>query len=152
MIVCWRTVRIPAAERERFRAWIQANRAVRERHGILFELVLDRSPRQNPPKASQPPPAAPSASAPTGVVDAVVVTAWASHDAFDAWINTPNRDRLTASPANQAVQYGRITRYDTTSGYLNLDGLCPVADALGSGGIADAADLDSTTTIRKEQP
>ena len=136
MIVCWRTVRIPAAQRERFQAWIQANRAVRQQHGILFELVLDRAPRQNPPKASQPPPAVTAASgsqrqgALDTVVEAVVVTAWASHDAFDAWIDTPDRDRLTASPVHQAVQYGPITRYDVTGGYLNLDGLQAVATTL----------------------
>lgn len=152
MIVCWRTVRIPPAERDRFHAWIQANRTVRERHGILLELVLDRSPRQNPPKAAQPSPpptpAATSASAPTdagdAVAEAVVVTAWASHDAFDAWINTPDRDRLTASPVHQAVSFGPITRYDLTGGYLNLDALRAVAATLTT------ADPDADT--RKEPP
>ena len=138
MIVCWRTVRVPLAEWDRFHAWIWANRAVRERHGILFELVLDRAPRQNPPKTAQPRPAVTAASGlqPQGaldrVVEAVVVTAWASHDAFDAWIDTPDRDRLTASPVHQAVQYGPITRYDVTGGYLTLDGLRAVAATLAA--------------------
>jgi hypothetical protein len=136
MIVCWRAVRIPLAERGRFHAWIQANRAVREQHGILFELVLERSPRQHPPNASQPLPPADTAAAEVEL-HAVVVTAWASHDAFDAWITTPDRDRLTASPVHQAVTFGPITRYDATSGYLNLDGLRAAADALDT---------------RKEQP
>ncbi len=115
VIVCWRTVRIPPAERDRFNMWIEANRTVRERHGIVFELVLGRSPRQNPPRASQPPPAraaaagagAPGAVGALQVVDAVAVTAWASHAAFDAWTNTPDRDRLTASPVHQAATSGR---------------------------------------------
>jgi hypothetical protein len=134
VIVCWRTVRIPRAEWDRFHAWIRANRAVRERHGILFELVLDRSPRQDPPKTAQPPPAATPAStdAEDAVAEAMVVTAWASHDAFDAWINTPDRDRLTASPVHQAVQYGPITRYDVTGGYLTLDRLRAVAATLAA--------------------
>src|SRR6266511_2367295 len=108
MIVCWRTVRIPRAERERFGAWVQANRTVRQQHGILFELVLDRSARQNPAKAPQPPPPPDHHGNDTdGVLEAVVVTAWASHDAFDAWINTPDRDRLTASPVHQSVTRAR---------------------------------------------
>jgi heme-degrading monooxygenase HmoA len=63
-------------------------------------------------------------------VEAVVVTAWASHEAFDAWIDTPDRDRLTASPVHQAVSFGPITRYDVTGGYLTLDGLRAVAATL----------------------
>src|SRR6266545_4153725 len=108
MIVCWRTVRIPRAERERFGAWVQANRTVRQQHGILFELVLDRSARQNPAKAPQllPPPDH-HGNDTDGVLEAVVVTAWASHDAFDAWINTPDRDRLTASRSTRPSPSGR---------------------------------------------
>ena len=92
MIVCVRTVRIPPEARDRFVAWIEENRELRERHGILFELVLERSPRQNPAKTIKPAEPAPQAE------DlALVLTAWASHEAFDAWIDTPDRDRLTAS-------------------------------------------------------
>src|SRR5438309_9632277 len=54
MIVCWRTAHVPPQQRERFLAWIEENRQVREDHGILFELVLERSTRQNPPKTLQP--------------------------------------------------------------------------------------------------
>jgi hypothetical protein len=41
MIVCLRTVAVPAAERARYLAWIAEGRAVREAHGILAELVLE---------------------------------------------------------------------------------------------------------------
>jgi hypothetical protein len=42
---------------------------------------------------------------------------------FDAWIATPDRDRLTASATHQAVGYHPITRYEVAGGYLNVDGL-----------------------------
>lgn len=125
MIVCWRTVRVPEQEQSRFLAWIEENRALREAHGILFELVLDRSPRQNPAKTLQPP--APIRGAEE---DFIILTAWASHDAFDAWIDTPDRDRLTASDVHSSVEYEPITRYDVAGGYLNLDGLVAVADSV----------------------
>ena len=92
MIVCWRTVRVPEEQRARFLAWIEENRALREERGILFEIPLERRPRQNPLKTLQP------AQPPPGTEGGlIVVTAWASHDAFDAWIETPDRDRLMAS-------------------------------------------------------
>jgi hypothetical protein len=125
MIVCWRTVRVPEGERHPFVAWIEENRALRQDHGILFEIVLERSSRQNPAKTLQPP-----APTPGTDEDLVVVTAWASHDAFDAWIDTPDRDRLTASDVHGSVEYGPITRYDVEGGYLNLDGLMAVADSV----------------------
>lgn len=100
MIVCLRTVDVPASVRDRFLAWIQENRAVREAHGMLFELVLE------PVEGAT-----------------VVVTAWPSHGVFDAWVRTPERDELTASKVHQAVAYHPITRYDVAGGYVNLDGL-----------------------------
>src|SRR5437763_13519816 len=102
MIVCLRTVDVPAAERERFVAWIEENRQVREAHGILAELVLEPA---------------------DGEGETVVITAWPSHEVFDAWIATPDRDRLTASDTHQSVDYHPITRYEVVGGYLNLDAL-----------------------------
>ncbi len=122
MIVCWRTVRVPSDVRDRFLAWIEENRRLRQDHGILFELVLQRSARQNPATTLQPP-----EIARTEEEEAVVLTAWASHDAFDAWTDTPDSDRLTASDVHASVQFGPITRHDVVGGYLNLDGLTPVA-------------------------
>jgi hypothetical protein len=121
VIVCVRTVGIPAESRERFFAWIEENRELRQSHGILFEVVLERSLRQNPAKAM--PIAEHEAEN-----SALVLTAWASHDAFDAWIQTPDRDRLTASDVHGSVEYGPITRYDVAGGYLSLDGLAAVAE------------------------
>ena len=111
MIVCWRTVRVPPDRREQFQAWIHEHADVRRRHGILLELVLERSSRQNPAKAAQPEGA---------VVDEdelVVMTAWPDHDTFDAWIGTPDRDRLTASSTHEAVEFRPLTRYDVVGGY-----------------------------------
>jgi len=98
MIVCLRTVAIPPEWQQRHLDWIAAGRAVREQHGILAELVCE--------------PAVPGG-------DTVVITVWPSHEVFDAWIATPDREALTASD----VHYSPITRYDVAGGYLNLPGL-----------------------------
>ncbi|MGH9022811.1 MAG: antibiotic biosynthesis monooxygenase family protein [Acidimicrobiia bacterium] len=96
MIVWLRTVSVPAEERLRFLAWIAEGRRVREAHGILAEWVLEPS---------------------DGKGEAVVVTVWPSHEVFDAWIATPERDSLTASDVHQAVDYQPITRYEVVGGY-----------------------------------
>src|SRR5437660_385284 len=96
MIVCLRTVRVPTSERGRYLEWIADGQAVREAHGLLAEWVLDPS---------------------TGDGEMVVVTVWPSHEVFDAWIATPERDALTASDVHGAVEYRPITRYDLVGGY-----------------------------------
>ena len=101
MIACLRSVGVPPEVRERYLAWISEGRAVREAHGILAELVLDPSAGDG-------------------------VTIWPSHEVFDAWIATPERDRLTASDVHQAVGYQPITRYDVAGGYLNHPGLAVI--------------------------
>ncbi|HZC51054.1 MAG TPA: antibiotic biosynthesis monooxygenase [Mycobacterium sp.] len=101
MIVCLRTVDVPLEWRERYLAWIEAGRAVREAHGILAELVCE----------------------PSNTGETVVITVWPSHEVFDAWIATPQRDALTASDVHQAVDYRPITRYEVPGGYVNLPGL-----------------------------
>ena len=102
MIVCLRSVAVPAEKRDDYLAWIREGRTVREEHGILAELVLEPTSRDG---------------------DTVVITIWPSHEVFDAWIATPARDQLTASEIHQAVEYRPITRYDVAGGYLNLAGL-----------------------------
>ncbi len=126
MIVCVRTVHVPKEQREPYLAWIEENRQLRERHGILFELVLERSPRQNPAKAM-------GAGEPTPEIDGtvLVLTAWASHEAFDIWIETPDRARLTASDVHASVEHGPITRHHLAGGYVNIDGLAAVAEQIG---------------------
>lgn len=102
MIVCLRTVAIPSEWRDRYLAWIDEGRAVREAHGLLAEWVLDPT---------------------SGAGETVVTTLWPSHEVFDAWIATPERDRLTASEVHRAVEYQPITRYDLVGGYTNIAGL-----------------------------
>ena len=96
MIVCLRTVAVPPQHRARYLAWIAEGRAVREANGILAEWVLEPSSADG---------------------DTVVVTVWPSHDVFDAWIATPERDALTASEVHRSVDYRPITRYDVAGGY-----------------------------------
>jgi len=101
-------------------SWVDENGPLRRHHGILAEIVLERSARQNPAETLQPP----------GHHDPdelIVLTVWPDHETFDAWINTPDRDRLTASATHQAVEFGPITRHDLGAGYL--------ADALSAGGL-----------------
>jgi len=102
VIVCLRNVAVPPEWRERYLAWIDAGRAIRQQHGILAELVCE--------------PAGPYG-------DTVVITIWPSHEVFDAWIATPHRDALTNSDVHRAVSYQPITRYEVTGGYLILPGL-----------------------------
>jgi heme-degrading monooxygenase HmoA len=108
VIVCLRTVRVPADVRDRYLAWIDEGRAIRRAHGIVAELVLEPSGSEG---------------------DTVVITVWPSHEMFDAWIATPERDRLTASAVHQAVDYQPIIRYDVAGGYLDLDALAAGGDA-----------------------
>ena len=102
MIVCVRTVAVPTDVRSRYLDWIAEGRAVREAHGILAELVCERS---------------------TGESETVVITVGPDHASFDAWIATPERDALTASDVHRAVDYRPIVRHDVVGGYLNLAGL-----------------------------
>ena len=107
MIVCLRTVAVPSDVRQRYLDWIADGRDVRQEHGILAELVLEPS---------------------GGEGDTVVVTVWPDHETFDAWIATPERDRLTASDVHQAVDYRPITRYEVAGGYFNIAGLADQPD------------------------
>lgn len=99
MIVCLRTVIVPQRIRTRYLEWIKEGQSVRESHGLLAEWVLEPSS--------------------TGG-DTVVITVWPSHEVFDAWIATSERDVLTMSEVHQSVAYRPITRYDLVGGYTNL--------------------------------
>jgi heme-degrading monooxygenase HmoA len=96
VIVCLRTVAVPAEQRARYLDWIAEGRGVREAHGILAEWVLEPA---------------------SGEGETMVVTVWPSHEIFDAWIATPERDVLTVSDVHNAVEYRPITRYNTVGGY-----------------------------------
>jgi hypothetical protein len=91
---------VPPDQRERFLRWIDENGGLRKEHGILLELVLARSPRQNPEKAPRP------RDVDVEEEELLVLTAW------------PDHDRLTVSPTHEAVQFQPLTRYDVIGGYL----------------------------------
>jgi heme-degrading monooxygenase HmoA len=84
VIVCLRTVGVPADVRERYLAWIVGGRHARQAHGILAELVCEPC---------------------SGQGEFVVITVWPDHETFNAWIATPN---ATPSPRR------RCTRPSTT--------------------------------------
>jgi len=96
VIVCLRTVVVPPEARDRYLAWIADGRPVREAHGILAEWILQPL---------------------DGGDEFSVVTVWPSHETFDAWIATPERDALTDSDVHRAVEYRPITRLDVIGGY-----------------------------------
>jgi heme-degrading monooxygenase HmoA len=101
MIVCLRTVAVPPDKRSQFLDWIAENRDLRAKHGILLEWVLE----------------------PEDGRETVVATAWPSDEVFDAWIRTPERDRLTASDVHQSVEYRPLTRHRLVGGYTNVSAL-----------------------------
>lgn len=102
MIICLRNVVIPKGVRTNYLKWIRDGKDTREAHGLIAEWVLEPSVAEG---------------------DAVVITVWPSHEVFDAWIATPERDALTNSDIHQSVVYRPITRYDFVGGYTNIAGL-----------------------------
>jgi heme-degrading monooxygenase HmoA len=96
MIVCLRHVGVPPSQRARYLNWIGVNREVRDEHGILFEWILEPADGET-----------------------VVATGWPSEEVFEAWIRTPERERLTPSDVHQAVAYRPLTRYQLVGGYTS---------------------------------
>jgi heme-degrading monooxygenase HmoA len=94
--VCVRTVQIPSGNEEAFYAWIQPNRDVRQRYGILMERILRPS---------------------DGHGDWLIITMWESEEAFERWLVAPEKPAVDASPGHGLVRFGKIVRYDTVSGY-----------------------------------
>jgi heme-degrading monooxygenase HmoA len=95
-LVCVRTVQIPSGNEEAFYAWIQSNRDVRQRYGILMERILRPS---------------------DGHGDWLIITMWESEEAFERWLVAPEKPAVDASPGHGLVRFGKIVRYDTVSGY-----------------------------------
>lgn len=71
MIVCLRTVEVPAAVRHQHLAWIEEGRAIREAHGIVAELVCEPS---------------------SGDGETVVVTVWPDLPDLYQAVSTPEED------------------------------------------------------------
>jgi len=95
-LVCIRTVEIPLKNQSAFFDWIESNRVLRQRYGILMERVL----------------------APTdGWGDWLIITLWESEEQFENWLVAPEKPAVDASPGHALVKFGQITRYNTVSGY-----------------------------------
>jgi heme-degrading monooxygenase HmoA len=95
-LVCIRTVQIPAENLAAFEAWIESNRALRQRYGILMERILRPSSERG---------------------EWLIITMWESEEAFERWLLAPEKPALDASPGHALVQFGKIVRYDTVAGY-----------------------------------
>ena len=95
-LVCIRTVEIPQENREVFFAWIESNRKLRQRYGILLERILRPTDGQG---------------------DWLIITMWESEEAFEKWLVAPEKPAVDASPGHGLVKFGKIKRYDTMSGY-----------------------------------
>ena len=96
MIVCLRTVAVPADVRDRYLHWIDDGRAVREAHGILAEWVLEPVQRRRRHRGDH------------GVAVARGVRR------LDRHARARRAHRVRRAPA---VEYRPITRYDVVGGY-----------------------------------
>ncbi|NLS75898.1 MAG: hypothetical protein GXY76_01420 [Chloroflexi bacterium] len=95
-LVCIRTVQVSPENQAAFFAWIQSNRELRQRYGILMERILRPADGQG---------------------DWLIITMWESEEAFEKWLVAPEKPAVDASPGHALVQFGKIKRYDTASGY-----------------------------------
>jgi hypothetical protein len=110
VIVCLRTVDVPAHLRKRYLSWIDEGRDIRQAHGILAELVCEPS---------------------AGVGETVVITVWPDHETFDTW---SARSQSAAGPT-MPVRW-RITRAATRAKTMAMTAtvvqLTAVADSWSS--------------------
>lgn len=95
-LVCIRTVQIPPGNEAAFFAWIESNRELRQRYGILMERILKPTDGQG---------------------DWMIITMWESEDAFEKWLVAPEKPAVDTSAGHALVKFGKIKRYDTLSGY-----------------------------------
>jgi heme-degrading monooxygenase HmoA len=95
-LVCIRTVQIPPGNERAFYDWIESNRELRQRYGILMERILKPSDGQG---------------------DWLIITMWASTEAFEKWLVAPEKPAVDSSAGHALVKFGKIKRYDTVSGY-----------------------------------
>jgi heme-degrading monooxygenase HmoA len=95
-LVCIRTVDIPPENESAFFAWIESNRDLRQRYGILMERILKPTDGQG---------------------NWLIITMWESEETFEKWLVAPEKPAIDASPGHGLVKFGTIARYDTVSGY-----------------------------------
>ncbi len=95
-LVCIRTVEIPPQNVKAFFEWIDSNRVLRQRYGILMERVLKPTDGQG---------------------DWMIITMWESEEKFEKWLIAPEKPAVDSSAGHGLVKFGKIKRYDTVSGY-----------------------------------
>ena len=95
-LVCIRTVEIPKGNEKAFYDWIESNRSLRQRYGILMERILKPT---------------------DGSGDWLIITMWESAEKFEKWLIAPEKPAVDASTGHALVKFGKIKRYDTISGY-----------------------------------
>jgi heme-degrading monooxygenase HmoA len=95
-LVCIRTVEIPPENQSAFFDWIESNRALRQRYGILMERILAPADNRG---------------------NWLIITMWESEEAFEKWLVAPEKPTVDTSPGHALVKFGKIKRYNTTSGY-----------------------------------
>jgi heme-degrading monooxygenase HmoA len=95
-LVCIRTVQILPENEKAFFDWIQSNRQLRQRYGILMERILRPTDGQG---------------------EWMIITMWDSEEKFEKWLIAPEKPAVDASAGHALVKFGKIRRYDTVSGY-----------------------------------
>ena len=95
-LVCIRTVEIPPQNEKAFFDWIESNRALRQRYGILMERILKPSDGQG---------------------EWMIITMWESKEKFEQWLVAPEKPSVDSSAGHGLVKFGKIKRYATVSGY-----------------------------------
>lgn len=95
-LVCIRTVEILAGNEKAFFDWIESNRELRQKYGILMERILKPT---------------------DGTGDWMIITIWESEEKFEKWLIAPEKPAVDASAGHALVKFGKIKRYDTFSGY-----------------------------------
>ena len=95
-LVCVRTVEIPKENEQAFFDWIESNRELRQRYGILQERILKPTDGQG---------------------DWLIITMWESEEKFEKWLVAKEKPAVDASPGHALVKFGKIKRYDTQAGY-----------------------------------
>lgn len=95
-LVCVRTVEVPQGNEKAFFDWIESNRELRQKYGILMERILKPT---------------------DGTGDWMIITMWESEEKFEKWLVAPEKPSVDKSVGHGLVKFGKIKRYDTVSGY-----------------------------------
>jgi heme-degrading monooxygenase HmoA len=95
-LVCIRSVEIPPENEAAFFDWIQSNKDLRQRYGIIMERILKPNDGQG---------------------EWMIITIWESETAFNRWLIAPEKPAVDASTGHGLVKFGKIKKMDTVAGY-----------------------------------